>query len=64
MKSQIRSACTDLLKAHAQRAGITLSKENLKVISDTLVNVFKTSKDPQKVDQTAEQYIKLYRLTA
>ena len=64
MKAQVRSACIDLLKAHAQRAGITLSKENLKVISDTLVNVFKTSKDPQKVDQTAEQYIKLYRLTA
>lgn len=64
MKAQVRSACTDLLKAHATRAGITLSKENLKVVSNTLVNVFKTSKDPKKVDMAAEQYIKLYNLTA
>ena len=64
MKSQVRSACTDLLKAHAARAGITLSKENLKTVSNTLVRVFKESKDPKKVDMAAEQYIKLYNLTA
>jgi len=64
MKSQIRAACTDLLKAHAAKANITISKESLKTVSNTLVRVFKESKDPQKVDRVAEQYIKLYNLTA
>lgn len=64
MKSQIRAACTDLLKAHATRNNVSLTKDNLKVISNTLVKVFKESKDPQKVDRVAEQYIKLYNLTA
>ena len=64
MKSQVRSACTDLLKAHAAKANITISKENLKTVSNTLVRVFKESKDPKRVDRVAEQYIKLYNLTA
>lgn len=63
MKSQVRQACIELVKAHADRNNVTISKENLKVISNTLVNVFKTSKDAKKVDRVAEQYITLYRLT-